>query len=223
MDDMEYQHAVDSPFSAAAAGALIRRKREEMGLSLAELASRTTVGSPQYLHNLEAGRVNVARSKHRASLASVLGLTAQEQAMMLGIQSDASQDAEEQPVDVLKPLNEDEFNLLRLSGETRLACRAGSEVVIVDLGQRELKHKRTYLLDPESLPRQAEASQEVKTTADQPRRSGKARPRKRPKSWLVGVCVADSSGRLSVLVGEQLYSPDEVALLGRVLHRGRNL
>lgn len=191
MDNTYPATPFDPHSTAASAGAFIRRKREEKGLSLVDLAARTTVSSPQYLSTLEAGRVNVARSKHLRSIAAALDMTPEEQALLLGMQHAA--DGERPVVNVLQPVESDEFNLRVLAGETLLPCRVDDEVVIVDHKQRELERGRTYLLSPQ------------------------------PGDWTLAVCGADEDGNLSLLVGQRIYTPGRVALLGRVLHRGRNL
>lgn len=56
-------------------GALLRTRREEKGLTQEQVVENTTVPTASYLSNLEAGKVNPARSKHFASMATFLRLS----------------------------------------------------------------------------------------------------------------------------------------------------
>jgi transcriptional regulator with XRE-family HTH domain len=57
------------------AGALLRRRREERGLSQEQVAAAVKLRSPNYLSYLETGKVNLGRSKYFAPLVELLGLT----------------------------------------------------------------------------------------------------------------------------------------------------
>lgn len=58
-----------------AAGELIRKRREEKGLTQEQVVEATTVPVAAYLSELENGKVSVGRSKHFPSLAAYLGLS----------------------------------------------------------------------------------------------------------------------------------------------------
>lgn len=57
------------------AGALIKRRREELGLTQDEVVENTTIPVATYVSELENGKVSVGRSKHFASLAKYLKLS----------------------------------------------------------------------------------------------------------------------------------------------------
>ena len=58
-----------------AAGELIRKRREDKGLTQEQVVEATTVPVAAYLSELENGKVSVGRSKHFPSLASYLNLS----------------------------------------------------------------------------------------------------------------------------------------------------
>lgn len=61
-----------------AAGELLRKKREQLGLTQEQVVEATTVPVAAYLSELENGKVNLARSKHFSSLAAHLRFTEEE-------------------------------------------------------------------------------------------------------------------------------------------------
>lgn len=61
--------------SAVEAGALIRRRREEKGMTQEQLAEKLAIRSPNYVSRLEKGATNVARSKYFGALVRSLSLT----------------------------------------------------------------------------------------------------------------------------------------------------
>ena len=61
--------------SSAEAGALLRARREERGLSQEQVAAAVGLRSPNYLSYLETGKVNLGRSKYFAPLVELLGLS----------------------------------------------------------------------------------------------------------------------------------------------------
>ena len=62
--------------AVATGGEILRRRREERGLTQKQVVSRTSVPVAAYLSDLEHGKVNLARSKHLESLARALCLNA---------------------------------------------------------------------------------------------------------------------------------------------------
>lgn len=58
-----------------AAGDLIRKRREDLGLTQEQVVEATTVPVAAYLSELENGKVSVGRSKHFPSLAKFLKLS----------------------------------------------------------------------------------------------------------------------------------------------------
>ncbi len=58
-----------------AAGQLIKRRREELGLTQDQVVENTSIPVATYVSELENGKVNVARSKHFPSLARYLRLS----------------------------------------------------------------------------------------------------------------------------------------------------
>ena len=67
-----------SPLTPAEAGALLRRRREALGLSQEQVASALKLRSANYLSYLETGKVNLARSKYLGPLAELLKFSAEE-------------------------------------------------------------------------------------------------------------------------------------------------
>lgn len=67
-----------SSLSPPEAGAFLRRKLREQGLTQAQLAVRAGIPDPGYLSHLLGGRVNVAGSKYLRAIAEVLGLSPEE-------------------------------------------------------------------------------------------------------------------------------------------------
>ena len=63
------------PLDKYAAGQLLRRRREALGYTQQDVAAHTSVPVSTYVSELESGKVNVARSKHFASLAQYLQLS----------------------------------------------------------------------------------------------------------------------------------------------------
>lgn len=57
------------------AGALVKKRREERGLTQDDVVNNTTIPVATYVSELENGKVSVGRSKHFASLASYLKLS----------------------------------------------------------------------------------------------------------------------------------------------------
>lgn len=57
------------------AGALLKKRREERGLTQEQVVDLSTVPNASYLSNIESGNVNPARSKHFPSIAAVLALS----------------------------------------------------------------------------------------------------------------------------------------------------
>ena len=66
------------PLSAEQAGALLRQRREQRGLSQEQVAAALGLRSSNYLSYLETGKVNLARSKYFAPLAGLLHFSAEE-------------------------------------------------------------------------------------------------------------------------------------------------
>lgn len=58
-----------------AAGALIRKRREERGLTQENVVDNTTVPNAGYLSKIESGGINPARTKHLLSIAEFVGLS----------------------------------------------------------------------------------------------------------------------------------------------------
>lgn len=63
------------PLTPQEAGALLKERREAKGLTQEQVVEGTTVPTASYLSNLEAGKVNPARSKHLPSLSQFLRLS----------------------------------------------------------------------------------------------------------------------------------------------------
>ena len=60
------------------AGALIKKRRLEVGLTQDQLVARTGLSSQSYLSALEKGRYNIGRSEHFAAVARELRLSAED-------------------------------------------------------------------------------------------------------------------------------------------------
>ncbi|MGM9322295.1 helix-turn-helix domain-containing protein [Deinococcus aquaticus] len=67
--------AIEDGLNAADAGALIRRRRKERGLTQEQLVDRTGLSSQSYLSALEKGRYHIGRSEHFAAVARELQLS----------------------------------------------------------------------------------------------------------------------------------------------------
>lgn len=185
--------------TAAQIGALLRSRREGLGLSLAQLVEQTTITSPQYLHNLEAGRINAARSKHLPSLARALQLTTQEQAAILGVQVvSAAQDGggteAPSPADVLRPLTLSHAMLLATSRPTAWCYH--DEVIVVDQSDVTPVAGRTYLVSPDG-----------------------------PNEFVLARAVTGSAGQVVLVSDTHAWDAQDesVGIVGRVVHRGRAL
>ncbi|MFB9991266.1 helix-turn-helix domain-containing protein [Deinococcus oregonensis] len=68
----------DGVLDSREAGTFLREILTERGLQIQQLAELTSVPDPDYLSNLLSGRINVGKSKHFASIARALGLTAED-------------------------------------------------------------------------------------------------------------------------------------------------
>lgn len=66
--------ATDDGLNAADAGALIRQRRKERGLTQEQLVERTGLSSQSYLSALEKGRYHIGRSEHFPAVARELNL-----------------------------------------------------------------------------------------------------------------------------------------------------
>ena len=60
------------------AGALIKKRRLELGMTQDQLVARTGLSSQSYLSALEKGRYNIGRSEHFAAVARELRLSAED-------------------------------------------------------------------------------------------------------------------------------------------------
>nr|WP_246581250.1 helix-turn-helix transcriptional regulator [Deinococcus aestuarii] len=84
---------------AHAAGQFIRQRRVALGLTLAQVVEQTTLPSTQYLSGLESGRTHVGRSRHLPGLVTALALTPDEVSQLTGTASPAATThVREQPV-----------------------------------------------------------------------------------------------------------------------------
>lgn len=196
MDGMNTRNTF-APLPAAEAGSILRRKRESLELSLADVVARTTVKSSQYLHNLEAGRINVSRSKHFPSIAQALELSEEQQALILGVRAIGNQSPvhSDRPVaDVLNPL---ELVTPLLLGVRRVAAwHHEGEVLVLDqsLRSRTPEAGLTYLLLDEAQRR-----------------------------YTIARCVPNNVGGLMLFNEDAAWTPEQAGIVGRVLHRGKNL
>lgn len=67
--------ALEDGLSAADAGALIKKRRKERGLTQEQLVDKTGLSSQSYLSALEKGRYHIGRSEHFGAVAQVLRLS----------------------------------------------------------------------------------------------------------------------------------------------------
>lgn len=125
----------DSPapriLTPAEAGDLLRRRRNAIALTQAQVVARSTVPTTQYLTNLESGRVSPARSKHLLSLAQVLGLTPADLAPITGVQ------VPPQPVNIYTP------TLLNMASHFANPHTRPAAV------RMETESRRFYVMDPQ--------------------------------------------------------------------------
>ncbi|TNM71996.1 helix-turn-helix domain-containing protein [Deinococcus radiopugnans ATCC 19172] len=205
---------------ANAAGNLIRRRREQLGLSLADVVSRTTVSSPQYLHKLEHGLVHVGRSKHVASLAIALELDGEDIAALSNRTQSMS------VVDVRYPTA---FQVpIVLAGTypkigAYTLARRPNEVQVVDTTQKDLIPGRLYVIVGEKPkteapvdkpPAQEGAVEEKATELD-----AAEKQRQKEDFEKFGHCaraVEATDGSIHFVTDEGIFSSEEVRVFGRI-------
>lgn len=208
---------------AKEAGKILRDKRKTLGLTLMEVAAKTTVPSHSYLASLEVGRIAIGRSKHLSSLAEVLGLSDHEianiagriptegqanltEAILLKDLKDTAQDEEQDDGQDRTTDQSDPRNARRLNFATVLAGnwdhRAITaytldadphEVLVVDPTQQHLEAGRHYLV------------------LDQ---SGQTFARTQ--------CIQNGEG-LRLLRGTTVLEDDTFMMMGRILFEARAL
>ncbi|WP_104989983.1 helix-turn-helix transcriptional regulator [Deinococcus sp. NW-56] len=178
--------------SAQENGQLLKRRRLELGLTLTEVTARSTVPTVAYLGSLEAGRNNVAKSKHLPSLARALELSEGDLARVTGRPMLSAL------VDVRQPTR---LNVATVVAGGWQGSQAGAytldeapgTVLVVDPAQRALAVGRHYVV---LVPATGQVVRSV------------------------GVEV---EGTVQMLQNSQVLAPDEVQVLGRVVHEGRAL
>jgi transcriptional regulator with XRE-family HTH domain len=85
MSEVNNESETGSPsLGAQEAGQLLKQRRLELGLTLANVTARSTVPNVAYLGSLETGRNNVLRSKHLTSLTRALELSEGDLARLTG-------------------------------------------------------------------------------------------------------------------------------------------
>ena len=70
--------APNEGLSAAEAGALVKQRRKERGLTQEQLVEKTGLSSQSYLSALEKGRYHIGRSEHFGAVAQALSLSAED-------------------------------------------------------------------------------------------------------------------------------------------------
>lgn len=211
-----------SRLDPVAAGQLIRQRRVALGLTLAQVVERTTLPSTQYLSGIEAGRTHAGRSRHLPGLVNVLGLTPDEVGQLMGMVTPVdSTDTREQPAAdtwVARPLVSAAV-LTKSTGvrfyilpdqqgkfpQPRVDIRQGVErqttnptIILLDHDQKTLVAGRHYIVR---------------------RRQGDGFS----SHFERALAVTTTENILYLVLGDDVLSPEEVVVFGRVISELRAL
>lgn len=199
MSEVNNESETGSPsLSAREAGQVLKQRRLELGLKLADVTVRSTVPNVAYLGSLESGRNNVLRSKHLASLTRALELSEGDLARLTGRPMLSAL------VDVRQPTRLNRATVLAggwAGGQASAYTldEAPQTILVIDPAQRALAVGRHYVIL-------------VLATGEVVRSVG-----------VKGHGKVKGRGKVQVLQGSQVLAPDEVRVLGRIVHEGRAL
>jgi transcriptional regulator with XRE-family HTH domain len=208
---------------AEEAGRFVRHRRIDLGLTLADVVSRTTVPNIPYLSRIESGQVNLNRSKHLASLVPVLRLTPGEVSRLTGLPGPASQ---QKDTTTAEPLPDPLARLLHL--EPR---RLAAALILAGEVQDSPIGAYRFAEDPTQDPNLTIFMEKINRA-----RSQMEHPKEPPLevgAHYVGIdqerfkairvqCVDGPDG--PVLIGDmRVLEPSKVSIVGRIIFEGRAL